>query len=138
MRKVKFTNEYNLDIVLTDKDAVKLFQYLVNATGHLRVEEEVGKPEFFYEDTGKPMKVGTAYVSETFSTTDFWDESNGREIADRYGIKDIGKRYYFTEEEYNQLKAELEANPYWKKLDESDGCCGDNIYIDLLTANEWI
>lgn len=129
MRKVKFTNEYGLDIILTENDAVKLFQYLLE-------EQAGGNPEFYYEDTGEPLTVGTAYIPELFSTTEFWDESNGDEIADRYGIKEIGKRYYFTEEEYNKLKAELEANPHWDEWNESLGCLEYNIELNLVEANK--
>ena len=129
MRKVKFTNAYGLDIILTEKDAVNLLRYLVE-------ENAGGNPEFYYEDTGELLTVGTAYIPELFSTTEFWDESNGDEIADRYGIKEIGKRYYFTEEEYNKLKAELEENPYWKIWNESYGHYEYNIRLDLWDSND--
>ena len=59
------------------------------------------------------------YIPEDFSTTDFWDNSNGREIADRYGLKQIGTMYWLSLENGASLLMELNRNEHCKVWNES-------------------
>lgn len=129
--KLDYNNGYSEDkIELTEQDAFRLFKWFGNSDfdgdGYLR---------FYDTETGKPWKIGRAYIPELFSTEEFWDNSNGREIAEKWGLDEVGQAYYFTPEDYEKLKAELDSNPHWREWNENQRYWEYNVELEIVEAN---
>ena len=114
-------------IHLNENEALTLFKW--------RKDTE-DKPEFYEDDNmDKPWKIGRAYIPELFSTEEFWDNSNGREIAAKWGLDEVGQAYYFTLEDYEKLKAELDSNPHWREWNENQRYWEYNVELEIVEAN---
>lgn len=114
-------------IHLNENEALTLFKW--------RKDTE-DKPEFYEDDNmDKPWKIGRAYIPELFSTEEFWDSSNGREIAEKWGLDEVGQAYYFTLEDYEKLKAELDSNLHWREWNENQRYWEYNVELEIVEAN---
>lgn len=129
--KLDYHNGYSeSEIELSEQDALRLFNWFGNLAA-----DAGGSLEFYDNETDMPWKVGRAQIPEDFSTEDFWDNSNGREIADKWELDEMGGYYYFTIDELEKLKAELEANPHWKVWNESLRYWQYNVELEIVEAN---
>ena len=113
-------------IELEEWEAMRLFRWL---KGNDIFTNTPAKIDFI------DWKIGRAYIPEDFWTDAFWDDSNGREILDKWGINGSRDYYYFLLDDYEKLKAELEANPHWKVWNESLRHWQYNVELEIVEAN---
>ena len=117
---------------LDEEEALKLLGWFID----IGIGDSNGCPMFYEGETENPWRIGRAYIPDDFSTEEFWDKSNGREIAEKYHLDDTGKYYYFTLDEYEKLKSELQGNPYWFEFNgqiPTKVLC--NIELEIVDAN---
>lgn len=128
--KLGYHNGYSEgEVELAEQDALRLFTWFYN------VNLDAPALMFYDSETNKPWKIGRAHIPEDFSTEDFWDNSNGREIADKWGLDEMGGYYYFTIDELEKLKAELDSNPHWRVWNESLRYWQYNVELEIVEAN---